>query len=86
MNGAKTRGFRRACQIFCVVGILNFLVFVAIVSYLGGDAVNGKIEAGRYYLFGVRGEAGRKMYTEVSESVSITAIGMSTASWPRGHW
>lgn len=38
-------------------------------SYLGGDAVNGKIEDGRYYLFGVRSNAGQKVYTEVSEPV-----------------
>jgi hypothetical protein len=69
MNEANRRRFRRACQIFCGVGILNFVVFVAIASYLGGDAVNGKIEGGRYYLFGVRSEAEGKGYTEVSQSV-----------------
>jgi hypothetical protein len=54
------------------VGILNFLIFVAIATYLGGDAVNGKVEGGHYYLFGVRSEPGRgKVYTEVSERVFI---------------
>ena len=85
MNEAMTRRFRRACQIFCGVGILNFVVFVAIACYLGGDAVNGKIEGGRYYLFGVRSEAGRKVYTEVSESVfnySKWHVYSLWATWP----
>ena len=69
MNETKTRRFRRVCQIFCGVGILNFAVFVAIAAYLGGDAVHGKIQGGRYYLFGMRSKAGRKVYTEVTESV-----------------
>jgi hypothetical protein len=51
------------------VGTLNFLIFVAGATYLGGDAVNGKIEGGRYYLFGVRTESGRKVYREVSRPV-----------------
>jgi hypothetical protein len=69
MNEAQTRRFRLACQMVCAIGILNFVVFVAIACYLGGDAVNGKIKGGRYYLFGVRSDAGRKVYTEVSEPV-----------------
>jgi hypothetical protein len=36
MNGARTQRFRRACQSWVGVGILNFVVFVAIASYLGG--------------------------------------------------
>jgi hypothetical protein len=49
--------------------MLNFLIFAAVAIYLGGDAVNGKVEGDRYYLFGVRTESGRKVYTEVSERV-----------------
>jgi len=45
--------------------MLNFIIFVAIALYLGGDAVNGKVEGGRYYLMGL----GSKGYTEVSEPV-----------------
>jgi hypothetical protein len=65
----KKSSFLRACTWVIVVGILNFLIFVAGAIYLGGDAVNSKVEGGRYYLFGVRAESGRKVYTEVSESV-----------------
>ena len=49
--------------------LLNFVAFVAIATYLGGDAVNGKVEDGRYYLYGMRTEYGHKVYTEVSKSV-----------------
>jgi hypothetical protein len=61
--------FLKACNLVIAVGIMNFLIFVAGAIYLGGDAVNGKIEGGRYYLFGVRAESGRKVYTEVDEPV-----------------
>ena len=62
----KNSSFRKACNLMIAVGTLNFLIFVAGATYLGGDAVNGKIEGDRYYLFGVRTESGRKVYTEVS--------------------
>ena len=52
-----------------MITVLNFLLFVAIAWHLGGDAVNGKAEAGRFYLHGVRVENGVKVYTEVSERV-----------------
>ena len=65
----KSSSFLKACNIVIAVGLLNFLIFVAGATYLGGDAVNGKVEGGRYYLFGVRAESGRKVYTEVSEPV-----------------
>ena len=65
----KKSSFLKACNLVIFVGILNFLIFVAGAIYLGGDAVNGKVEGGRYYLFGVRAESGRKVYTEVSEPV-----------------
>jgi hypothetical protein len=51
------------------LGMLNFVIYVAIAFYLGGDAVNGKREDGHYYLFGTRTVGGQKVYTEVSESV-----------------
>ena len=60
------------------VGLLNFLIFVAGATYLGGDAVNGKVEGGRYYLFGVRAESGRKVYTRLANLSLPTAGGMST--------
>jgi hypothetical protein len=61
--------FLKACNLMLAVGVLNFLIFVAGAIYLGGDAVNGKVEDGHYYLFGVRTESVRKVYTEVTEPV-----------------
>jgi len=45
------------------IGILNFASFIIVALAIGGDAVNGKTEGGRYYL----SEHGRD--TEVSRSV-----------------
>jgi hypothetical protein len=45
------------------LAIVNWVVFVVIALSIGGDALNGKIEAGHYYLR----EHGR--YTEVSAAV-----------------
>lgn len=39
----KSNFFRKACYWMIAVGILNFGVFVAGATYLGGDAVNGKV-------------------------------------------
>jgi hypothetical protein len=47
-----------------IVGVLDLALFLAGAFYLGGDAVNGKIEAGRYYVWGYR--HGAKGYVEVS--------------------
>jgi hypothetical protein len=49
--------------------IVNFLVYVAVASYIGGDAVNGKVEGGHYYLFGYIHGLGAKGYTEVTPGV-----------------
>jgi hypothetical protein len=49
--------------ILIAVGILNFTTYLIILLVFGGDAINGKVEAGKYYLC----EHGR--YTEVSRSV-----------------
>ena len=46
-----------------IVGILNFLVYFFVAASIGGDAINGKIEGGKYYLE----HHGR--FTEVSRSV-----------------
>jgi len=77
--------FPKVCVAIIAVGILNFVVFVFVASHLGGDAVNGKVEDGHYYLFGVRTESGHKVYTEVSESVftySKLHVYSLLASWP----
>lgn len=45
------------------MGILNFLVFVVIAIAIGGDAVNGRIVDGHFYV------ANHGRLTEVSQAV-----------------
>ena len=54
---------------FSALAILNFFVFLGLSAHLGGDAVNGKIETGRYYLCGWNAHTGTRSYTEVSAAV-----------------
>jgi len=61
------RTARKFCIASIVVGLLNFVLFVAGTFYFGGDAVNGKAEQGKYYLWGYY--HGVKGYHEVSQSV-----------------
>ncbi len=84
MNGARTQLFRRACQSLVGVGILNFVVFVAIASYLGG--CREWQNRGRTVLR-IRSThgSGHKVYTEVSESVfNYSKLHVYTfwATWP----
>jgi len=51
------------CKWIFALGLLNFFLFFVAAVYLGGDAVNGKIEGGHFYLM----SHGR--LTEVSEHV-----------------
>jgi hypothetical protein len=62
-----SRFLRKACTIAVIVGFLNFVLFLVGTFYLGGDAVNGKTEGGKYYLWGYHG--GKKGYTQVSRAV-----------------
>jgi hypothetical protein len=59
----STRLRKIALRTVLTVGIVNFAAFFIAALYLGGDAINGKAQNGRYYL----GSHGR--YTEVSEAV-----------------
>lgn len=49
--------------VLAAVAPLNFLLYAVIADNIGGDAVNGRAEAGRFYL----GSHGH--YTEVSRAV-----------------
>lgn len=51
----------------CAIIVINFIVFVVVTTYVGGDAVNGKVEKGHYYLFGLTAK-GVKGYNEVNEA------------------
>jgi ABC-type spermidine/putrescine transport system permease subunit I len=63
----QTRWQRLGIAIFWLV-ILNFAAFWLISMKLGGDALNGKTENGRYYLMAKGKE------TEVSRSVWIYSM------------
>ncbi len=55
---------RRQLQIWIAgIWVLDFAIYSAISSYLGGDAVNGHIAAGHYYLMA------HGQLTEVTHSV-----------------
>lgn len=62
-----TRLLSKLATVVAVVGLLDFVSFLIGASYLGGDAVNGKIDGGRYYLYGPY--HGIKAYHEVSQAV-----------------
>src|ERR1700745_2745283 len=62
-----TRLLSKLAAVATVVGLLDFVTFLIGASYLGGDAVNGKIDGGRYYLYGPY--HGMKAYHEVSQAV-----------------
>jgi hypothetical protein len=48
-----------------VIALPNFIVFVIVALSIGGDALNGKIENGRYFL------AYHGVYTEVSRNLFL---------------
>ena len=56
---------RKICYALFIAAIINFASFYIIAVLIGGDAVNGKVENGKYYI------ANHGKYTEVSKSVFI---------------
>ncbi len=42
--------FHKACEIAIFIGVVNFLLFLLISVFIGGDAINGKVDNGHYYL------------------------------------
>ena len=42
--------FHKTGELAIFIGVVNFLLFVLISVLIGGDAMNGKIENGHYYL------------------------------------
>jgi hypothetical protein len=52
-----------------IVGLLNFVLFMAGATYFGGDAVNGRAGGGRYFLWGPHD--GTKGYHEVSRAIFL---------------
>jgi hypothetical protein len=46
----KSQTLKLICKTIFFLGLANFAVFVAVALRLGGDAVNGKVEDGRYFV------------------------------------
>jgi hypothetical protein len=70
---------KRICLVIVLVGMVNFLVFVAIALVIGGDAVNGQQTDGRYFV------ANHGRYTEVSRPVFLYSrlhVYTVFCSWP----
>jgi hypothetical protein len=59
--------WQKLLTIVIVAGLLNFLLFVAESFYFGGDALNGRVEGQRYFLWGYH--SGTKGYIEVSKAI-----------------
>lgn len=65
------------------LGLLNFVLYTISYAYIGGDAGNGRIENGKYY---VRGHflryAKEGLASEVSRGVWIYSYVHSITIWP----
>jgi hypothetical protein len=61
-----TRLLSKLTAVVTVVGLVDFVSFLIGAAYLGGDALNGKIDGGRFYLYGPY--HGMKAYHEVSQA------------------
>lgn len=42
--------YSKTAQVFGVIAVLNFVSFLVATLVLGGDALNGHVAAGRYFL------------------------------------
>jgi len=63
---------KKLWQVLFVIWIVNFFAYLIVASVLGGEALDGKAEAGRYYLYNKTREGGR--FHEVDQSVYIFSI------------
>jgi hypothetical protein len=54
---------QQLCSVLIGLCVMNFIAFYIVSSLIGGDAINGKIEYGQYFL----GEHGR--FTQVSQAI-----------------
>ena len=68
-RGSVRENLELAILIFGALTILNCLVFIGLTDHLGGDALSGKLDAGRYFLWGYNAHSGKKGYTEVSAAI-----------------
>ncbi len=75
---------RRYWSPVAVLAVVNFVAFFAVAVSIGGDALSGKAEGGRYYLsnHGVLTEVSPAVYTYSSvHTVSILVTHGVTVGW-----
>jgi hypothetical protein len=65
MDAERTVGMNRFLKYFFIAWAINLVLFFILTAYLGGDAINGKIIDGRYFL------ASHGRLTEVSHRVFV---------------
>ena len=65
----SNRSLRKLFFTAVILGVLNLALFVIGTFYLGGNAIKGKIEAGKYYVWGYH--RGIKGYAEVSHTCFV---------------
>jgi len=68
---------KRFTRVVFLLWVANFLVYVGVANWLGGDAVNGHVEAGRYFL-------GGHQTTEVSRKVFEFSRWYTYVLWAHG--
>jgi hypothetical protein len=69
---SMSAGLRKRLILFTSVFtavLINFILFIIISVFIGGDAINGKAENGQYFLWGYSAQKGEKGYTEVNKGV-----------------
>ncbi len=59
----------RIYLVLVIVALLDFIFLFALSFYIGGDAVNGKIENGKYFVWGAGHQYPDKGFHEVSRAV-----------------
>jgi hypothetical protein len=67
ISGVTSRLLSQLAAVVTAVALLDFVSYLIAASYLGGDAVNGKVEGGLYYLWGLT--TGQRPHHEVSQAV-----------------
>jgi hypothetical protein len=72
---------RKICLSLLVLCAVNFFIFVAVAEHLGGDAINGKVENGRYYLTQHHRPGASHQTTEVTRSVFIYSRWHARSVW-----
>ncbi len=73
----KTKSSRvaRFCTFLVVAGLLDFALFVGGSIFLGGDAINGKIEDGQFLV------GGKGVYVPVSPAIWTYSYVHSISLW-----